>query len=108
MANDPAAAEALKDLEENSGNDSGSNDNSSTNGTTGGKGIVGFIKANPVPTVIGGGLLAYGIYSMVKPKKKKTDNLAGYREKQNALKGARGKTKSKQINRLPIKAVKLL
>jgi hypothetical protein len=108
MANDPAAVEALKDLEDNSSNDSSSGDSSNNGSSSNGKGIVGFIKANPVPTVIGGGLLAYGIYSMVKPKKKKTDNLEGYREKQASLRGAKGKSKTKQINRLPIKAVKLL
>jgi hypothetical protein len=29
-----------------------------------------FIKKNPVPVAIGGGLLALGIYQMVKPKPK--------------------------------------
>ena len=110
MANDPAAAEALKDLEDNSSNDSSGGDSSNNGSSSNGKGIVGFIKANPVPTVIGGGLLAYGIYTMVKPKKKKQDNLAGYREKQAALRGTHSSTKSKtkQFNRLPVKAVKLL
>jgi hypothetical protein len=39
-----------------------------------------FIKTNPVPAVIGGGLLAFGIYQLVKPKKKAT-GLSGYRTK---------------------------
>jgi hypothetical protein len=39
-----------------------------------------FIKTNPVPAVIGGGLLAFGIYQLVKPKKK-TTGLSGYRTK---------------------------
>lgn len=45
-----------------------------------GGGIMNFIKTNPVPAVIGGGLLAFGIYQLVKPKKK-TTGLSGYRTK---------------------------
>lgn len=56
-----------------------SNDTSTTPKASGG-GIMNFIKTNPVPAVIGGGLLAFGIYQLVKPKKKAT-GLSGYRTK---------------------------
>jgi len=56
-----------------------SNDSSATPKATSG-GIMNFIKTNPVPAVIGGGLLAFGIYQLVKPKKKAT-GLSGYRTK---------------------------
>jgi len=56
-----------------------SNDSSVTPKSSGG-GIMNFIKTNPVPAVIGGGLLAFGIYQLVKPKKK-TTGLSGYRTK---------------------------
>jgi hypothetical protein len=56
-----------------------SNDPSATPKASGG-GIMNFIKTNPVPAVIGGGLLAFGIYQLVKPKKKAT-GLSGYRTK---------------------------
>jgi hypothetical protein len=48
--------------------------------TAGSGGIMNFIKANPVPAAIGGGLLAFGIYQMVKPKKK-IAGLSGYKSK---------------------------
>ncbi len=60
-----------------------------------------------VPVVIGGGLLAFGIYQMVKPKKKKPDNLAGYRAKKAAEKRGKNK-KNHTVKKLPVKAVKLL
>jgi hypothetical protein len=50
----------------------------STGASTSSGGIMNFIKTNPVPAAIGGGLLALGIYQMVKPKKK-TSNLSGYK-----------------------------
>jgi len=56
-----------------------SNEPSATPKASGG-GIMNFIKTNPVPAVIGGGLLAFGIYQLVKPKKKAT-GLSGYRTK---------------------------
>ena len=56
-----------------------SNDPSATPKASSG-GIMNFIKTNPVPAVIGGGLLAFGIYQLVKPKKKAT-GLSGYRTK---------------------------
>ena len=57
-----------------------SNDPSASPKATSGGGIMNFIKTNPVPAVIGGGLLAFGIYQLVKPKKKAT-GLSGYRTK---------------------------
>jgi hypothetical protein len=111
LANDPEAADALKDLEKDN-NDGGDNSATTPSDDSGSKkgGIVGFIKANPVPTVIGGGLLAFGIYKLVAPKKKKVDNLAGYRakkakEKTHVHRIARDKSNHKK---LPVKAVKLL
>ena len=41
-------------------------------------GIMDFIKKNPVPVAVGGGLLALGIYQMMKPKAK-TSGLSGVR-----------------------------
>ncbi len=112
LSNDPAAMEAMKELENSSSDQGGSSESPSGGGSEPQKqgGIVGFVKANPVPSVIGGGLLAFGIYKLVSPKKNKTDNLAGYR----ANKGSHHqKTKrlsaSKSHNKKrPIKAVKLL
>ena len=86
---DPTAAAAVAEIQanENAGanfdpqqsrslittSDSGSavatTDPSTTPTSTGG-GIMNFIKKNPVPAVIGGGLLAFGIYQLVKPKKR--------------------------------------
>lgn len=111
LANDPAAAEAMKDLDNENADGGDSADKAPTDDSTPKKGgIIGFIKANPVPTVIGGGLIAFGIYKMVTPKKKKADNLAGYRAKRAAEQSKPhrvGKHKS-QHKKLPIKAVKLL
>lgn len=58
-----------------------SNDTSTTPKASGG-GIMNFIKTNPVPAAIGGGLLVFGIYQLMKPKKKAT-GLSGYRTKRN-------------------------
>lgn len=55
------------------------NDTSTTPKASGG-GIMNFIKTNPVPAAIGGGLLVFGIYQLMKPKKKAT-GLSGYRTK---------------------------
>ena len=84
--------------------------------TSTGSGIMSFIKANPVPVVIGGGLLAFGIYQMVKPKKK-ASGLSGYktRRKTTTTKSktapAKGKStaKSTHTNKsMPPKVMKLL
>ena len=56
-----------------------SNDTSTTPKASGG-GIMNFIKTNPVPAAIGGGLLVFGIYQLMKPKKRAT-GLSGYRTK---------------------------
>ncbi len=56
-----------------------SNDTSTTPKASGG-GIMNFIKTNPVPAAIGGGLLVFGIYQLMKPKKK-ASGLSGYRTK---------------------------
>jgi hypothetical protein len=84
--------------------------------TSTGSGIMSFIKANPVPVVIGGGLLAFGIYQMVKPKKKAT-GLSGYksRKKTTATKSKSQTTKSRTSSKsthtnksMPPKVMKLL
>jgi hypothetical protein len=81
-----------------------------------GSGIISFIKANPVPAVIGGGLLAFGVYQMVKPKKK-TGGLSGYktRRKSTASKSKSSAPKrrftqsKKHTNKsMPPKVMKLL
>ena len=63
--------------------------------STEGAGIMNFIKTNPVPAAIGGGLLALGIYQMVKPKKK-TSSLSGYKTTR--------KSKTTKAKTLPKKA----
>ena len=67
----------------------------STGESTSSGGIMNFIKTNPVPAAIGGGLLALGIYQMVKPKKK-TSSLSGYKTTR--------KSKTTKAKTLPKKA----
>ena len=68
----------------------------STGASTSSGGIMNFIKTNPVPAAIGGGLLALGIYQMVKPKKK-TSSLSGYKTTR--------KSKTTKAKTLPKKAL---
>jgi hypothetical protein len=89
--------------------DYGGADSSTSTPNTGG-GILNFIKKNPVPAVIGGSLLAFGIYQLVRPKK--SNGLSGYasrRRKSNVA--SRAKTpasrKSKTTNKENIKSVTL-
>ena len=113
MANDPGAAEALQKAGSESGTESGGDASAQKSASTGtddaaatgsGGGVMEFIKKNPVPAVIGGGLLAFGIYKMVS-KPKKSTSLSGYsRRKKNHSK----KKHSKGSKQLPVKAVKLL
>ena len=113
MANDPGAAEALQKAGSESGTESGGDASGQKSASTGtedaattgsGGGVMEFIKKNPVPAVIGGGLLAFGIYKMVS-KPKKSTSLSGYSSrKKNQLK----KKHSKGNKQLPVKAVKLL
>jgi hypothetical protein len=112
MANDPSAAEALQKAGSESGTESGgdaqktaSTTSENDSGTSSGGGVMEFIKKNPVPAVIGGGLLAFGIYKMVS-KPKKPASLSGYRSKK---KKQSGKSKSHNGSKqLPMKSVKLL
>lgn len=62
-----------------------------------GGGIMNFIKTNPVPAVIGGGLLAFGIYQLVKPKKKAT-GLSGYRTKRKPATTTKKTTTTSRAN----------
>jgi hypothetical protein len=90
IANDPSASTAMMEIE-SSENLPATNDpipmsqttsestSSTASGSSGG-GIMNFIKKNPVPAVIGGGLLAFGIYQLVKPKKK-TSSLSGWKKR---------------------------
>ncbi|MCX8483149.1 MAG: hypothetical protein ORN50_06170 [Crocinitomicaceae bacterium] len=112
MANDPSAADAIQKAGAESGSEGGdasaqksASSTSDADGTPGSGGVMEFIKKNPVPAVIGGGLLAFGIYKMVS-KPKKPSSLSGYRGKK---KKHNGKAKTHQSNKqLPIKSVKLL
>ena len=113
MANDPGAAEALQKAGSESGTESGGDASAQKSASTGtddaaatgsGGGVMEFIKKNPIPAVIGGGLLAFGIYKMVS-KPKKSTSLSGYSgRKKNHSK----KKHSKGSKQLPVKAVKLL
>lgn len=69
-------------------------------------GILSFIKQNPLPVALGGGLLAFGIYQMVKPKQK-TKGLSGYKTKSKLpIKKAKA-YKAKHSGKQSIKTVKL-
>lgn len=113
MANDPSAAEALQKAGSESGTESGGDASGQKSASTGtedaattgsGGGVMEFIKKNPVPAVIGGGLLAFGIYKMVS-KPKKSTSLSGYSSRK---KNHSKKKHSKGNKQLPVKAVKLL
>ncbi len=113
MANDPGAAEALQKAGSESGTESGGDASAQKSASTGtedaattgsGGGVMEFIKKNPVPAVIGGGLLAFGIYKMVS-KPKKSTSLSGYSSRK---KNHSKKKHSKGNKQLPVKAVKLL
>jgi hypothetical protein len=120
IANDPSATAAMMEIE-SSENLPATNDpipmsqttsestSSTASGSSGG-GIMNFIKKNPVPAVIGGGLLAFGIYQLVKPKPK-TASLSGYRTRKSTKKTAPAKSvKSRgtaKAKKLPVKSMKL-
>ena len=128
VASDPTAAAATEEIQMSENNmvvaeksamvDSSLPSNTSetmdTKSTTSG-GIMSFIKANPVPVAIGGGLLALGIYQMVKPKNK-TSGLSGYQAKRKTTTTVKKRlpAKTNTVNRntrgvkkQPIKTVKL-
>lgn len=69
-------------------------------------GILSFIKQNPLPAALGGGLLAFGIYQMVKPKQK-AKGLSGYKTKSKSPIKKYKAYKSKQSGKKSIKTVKL-
>ena len=84
--------------------------------SSGSGGLMSFIKANPVPAVLGGGLVAFGIYQLVKPKKKAT-GLSGYksRRKTTTTKSKTAPAKRKSTSKsthtnksMPPKVMKLL
>ena len=81
---DPGAASAFAEIEQNTADSGGAANVDPTSpvpksaSAEKSSGIMDFIKKNPVPVAIGGGLLALGIYQMVKPKPK-VRGLAGVR-----------------------------
>ena len=117
MDADPNAASAFSEIQqEDEASSSGETDQTAppttkgvTKSTTAGGGIMEFIKKNPVPVAIGGGLLALGIYQMVKPKAK-TTGLSGIRgtTKRKTPAKTTSPSKSKTSNKKPtVKTVKL-
>ncbi|OYU82638.1 MAG: hypothetical protein CFE24_14950 [Flavobacterium sp. BFFFF2] len=71
--------------------------------------IMNFIKQNPLPVALGGGLLAFGIYQIVKPKAK-SKGLSGYKtyKKTGAKKATKHKAhKPSRKGKQSIKTVKL-
>jgi hypothetical protein len=89
---DPSAAAAVADIQasESTTTDMTTNieptttsQSTSTTGSSGGSGLMNFIKTNPVQALIGGSLLGIGIYQLVKPKRK-ASGLSGYKTKRKA------------------------
>ncbi|MBU6158728.1 MAG: hypothetical protein KGP35_06815 [Bacteroidetes bacterium] len=127
MASDPTASSLLKVVNQDNPADNSTatdpsaaktaatstdatTDATTTDTGTSGGGIMEFIKKNPVPAVIGGGLLAFGIYKMVS-KPKKQSSLSGYRsKKKNHSKKQHGNIQNQHAGKkhLPVKAMKLL
>jgi hypothetical protein len=116
MDADPNAASAFSEIQQDDQGaaapetDQGGGDPKAvTKSTSTGGGIMEFIKKNPVPVAIGGGLLALGIYQMVKPKAK-TTGLSGIRgtTKRKTPAKTTSPSKSKTSNKKPtVKTVKL-
>ncbi len=116
MDADPNAASAFSEIQQDdAGSSSEDTDPNAqtpkavTKSTSTGGGIMEFIKKNPVPVAIGGGLLALGIYQMVKPKAK-TTGLSGIRgtTKRKTPAKTTSPSKSKISNKKPtVKTVKL-
>ena len=116
MDADPNAASAFSEIQqEDEASSSGETDQTAppttkgaTKSTTAGGGIMEFIKKNPVPVAVGGGLLALGIYQMMKPKAKAA-NLSGVRttaaKKTKALTTA--KAKASTSRKVKVKTVSL-
>jgi len=114
VANDPTASSALTEMQNSDNpNESAMNarsaDPSQADSPSSG-GIINFIKKNPIPAIVGGGLLAMGIYQMVKPKKR-SSGLAGYksspgRKKKSGAGKVRGRSGTGK--KLPVKSMKLL
>ncbi len=99
---DPSAAAAAAEIQASetaltaeAANASTSSSSSAAETSSSSSGIMNFIKTNPVPAAIGGGLLALGIYQMVKPKKKAT-GLSGYRTTRKS-KTTKAKTLPKKV-----------
>lgn len=99
VAADPQSEAALKSIEaEHSASDSSSTADSSDGSSKDKKpgGIMAFIKANPIPTAIGTGLLALGVYQMVKPKEKKAGGLNGVKKQVSEKKSHNAKSGKKK------------
>ncbi len=69
-------------------------------------GVMNFIKQNPIPVALGGGLLAFGIYQMVKPKSK-SKGLSGFKTKTRSAGKKHKSAKAKRKGKQSIKTVKL-
>ncbi len=71
--------------------------------------IMDFIKKNPVPVAIGGGLLVFGIYQLVKPKKTKSTGLSGHGKHKGNLPSKKKSSKktSKKDNKVHVKPIQL-
>jgi hypothetical protein len=118
MDADPNAASAFSEIQQDDAGPSTEDTDPNaqtpkavTKSTSTGGGIMEFIKKNPVPVAIGGGLLAFGIYQMVKPKAK-PKGLSGVRttprSKTLASATKSSTSKSKTSNKKPtVKTVKL-
>ena len=83
------------------GSSASSKETSDVSGSGGG--ILSMIKNNPIPSAIGGGVIAFGIYQLLKPKKK-TAGLSGYRN--HTKRKSKPKPKAKTYHP-KIKTVKL-
>lgn len=115
MANNKDADKALDETGDDEDTGAGDNEKKAPKGNDGsgdpkGNGVMDFIKANPVPVVIGGSILAFGLYRLLSSDKKKPVNEAAKTGGNKTLNGA-GKRScqiSPHAKKLPLKTVKLL
>jgi len=104
MASNPELTEALTETSGDSSGDSSGGDDSKPGEK---KGLMSFVKANPVPVVLGAGLLAFGIYRMMSPPKSKpkSTQLSGPTTKARRYKS---RQPGRSTKKLPVKSVRLL
>jgi len=103
MASNPELTEPLEqNTQGSSGDDQGS--------PSGKRGFMSFVKSNPVPVVLGAGLVAFGIYRMMSPGKKSKPSggaLSGPSTKTSKPSSHR-RVKARAQKKLPVKSVRLL